>query len=267
LLGGKSAANIAFLVSVVLSLSISALAVSKMLTSPLAMQNYVSVPQLGDRNYPASNGAGNALEERSPSTQDRATEEERSQSSDNADNRASGGLYGGGAGYATDDRLSPAMSQQKPDIVTGIFFSPIYDSSPYILPITWVAVAGTLIWRGKVRSQWCKQGYDYDTFRLLARMKGSPIRVALLTSVSAAARTRAQMAADLDVDWKTIDNHIDVLARNGLVQEIGAFGTCRYYAMTERGKRVLSLLLSLDEDSSADIAADARNNDPKVTMN
>jgi DNA-binding MarR family transcriptional regulator len=62
------------------------------------------------------------------------------------------------------------------------------------------------------------------------------------------------MAEDLDVDWKTIDNHIDVLSKNGLVQEIGAFGTSRYFAMTEHGRRVLSLLLSLDSDGAADTA-------------
>lgn len=163
-------------------------------------------------------------------------------------------------GYASSGGLpdaqvpvEPGSSPSTPQAISdAALYTPVYDSSQYLLPITWGAVAGTLIWRGKVRSQWCKQGYDYDTFRLLARMKGSPIRVALLTSVSRSARTRAELAADLDVDWKTIDNHIEVLSKNGLVQEIGAFGTSRYFAVTERGRRVLSLLLSLDSESAAD---------------
>jgi hypothetical protein len=61
------------------------------------------------------------------------------------------------------------------------FFNPIYDSSPYILLITWGRAAGTvIIWRDKLRSAWCKQGYDYDAFKLFARMGGSPVRVRLL---------------------------------------------------------------------------------------
>jgi len=73
------------------------------------------------------------------------------------------------------------------------FFNPIYDSSPYILPITWGTVAGTVIWRDKLRSAWCKQGYDYDAFKLFARMGGSPVRVKLLNIVAGSARNSLQM--------------------------------------------------------------------------
>lgn len=119
--------------------------------------------------------------------------------------------------------------------------SPIYDYSPYILPLTFGAVAAALIWRGKVRSAWCKQGYDYDTFKLVARMRGSPVRVKLLEAV-ATAKNRLQLANELDVDWKTIDNHIEMLTRSGLVEERLIVGTTRYYVLTEHGKRVLLLL-------------------------
>ena len=171
---------------------------------------------------------------------------------------SSGGLYGpstvpeyssGGYGSGSPTTLAPALSGNSNSFGT-MFFSPLYQSSPYIVPITWGAIAGALIWRGKVRSQWCKHGYDYDTFRLLARMKGSPIRVALLSSVTASAKTRSQLAQALSVDWKTIDNHIDVLAKNRLIQEIGSFGTSRYFAITEHGRRVLSLLLTSGDDNN-----------------
>jgi DNA-binding transcriptional ArsR family regulator len=131
-----------------------------------------------------------------------------------------------------------------------MIYPPLFQSSPYVMPITWAAIIGALIWRGKIRSQWCKQGYDYDTFRLLARMKGSPIRVALLSSLTDSARTRSQLAEALIVDWKTIDNHIDVLAKNRLVQEIGSYGTSRFFAITEHGRRVLSLLMTLEDDNN-----------------
>lgn len=249
----KRVANLALLVSIVLSLSISAMAVSKFLTAASVMEFSVysnpSNPMLSDQNSDtfSSNEGDTALEE-TPSAD----------SNSEASPSSSGGVNAGGAGVPDDGLATPSssVSSQLQNNFAATFYSPIYESSPYILPITWGAVAGTLIWRGKVRSQWCRQGYDYEMFRLLARMKGSPIRVAMLNSASNSARTRAQMAGDLDVDWKTIDNHIDVLSKNGLVQEIGAYGTSRYYAITERGKRVLSLLLSLDTDGAADIACD-----------
>ncbi|MGH9878324.1 MAG: hypothetical protein ACRD5H_11860, partial [Nitrososphaerales archaeon] len=49
-------------------------------------------------------------------------------------------------------------------------------------------------------------------------------------------------------------------SKNGLVQELGAFGTSRYFAITEHGKRVLSLLLSLDSDDVTDITRSLCNN-------
>lgn len=139
--------------------------------------------------------------------------------------------------YSQQDNIDGDLGSQ--------FYSPIYESSSYILPITWGAVAGTLMWRGKVRSAWCKQGYDYDTFRLMARMKGSPIRVKLLSNV-ATAKNRLQLAKELNVDWKTIDNHIELLARNGLIEEKTIVGTYRYYVITEHGRRILALLSALD---------------------
>jgi len=237
----------ALLASIVISLSISTMAISKFLIAPSAMQNFGSL---------SPNMADNALERIPPTGQNEGSGQQSSQpppagSELEQSPGSTSGFYGGGVAESDGRLLIPSATQ---DNLAGALYSPVYESSPYILPITWGAVAGTLIWRGKVRSQWCKQGYDYDMFRLLARMKGSPIRVALLTSVSNSARTRAQMAEDLDVDWKTIDNHIDVLSKNGLVQEIGSFGTSRYFAMTEHGRRVLSLLLSLDSDGTVDTA-------------
>lgn len=117
----------------------------------------------------------------------------------------------------------------------------IYGSSPYILPITWGAVAGTLIWRGKVRSDWSRQGYDYDTFRLVAKMRGSSTRVKLLNLIDSP-KNKLQLAKELQVDWKTIDNHIATLAKNKLVEEKVIVGAARYYVITENGRKILSLL-------------------------
>ncbi|AFU59174.1 MAG: winged helix-turn-helix domain-containing protein [Nitrososphaera sp.] len=123
----------------------------------------------------------------------------------------------------------------------------IYGSSPIILPITWGTVAGTLIWRGKVRSTWSKQGYDYDTFKLLTRMRGSPMRIRLLNAINSSPKNKLQLAKELDVDWKTIDNHIEMLLHSRLVEERTVVGTARYYAITHDGIKVLSLLSNSSE--------------------
>lgn len=124
----------------------------------------------------------------------------------------------------------------------------IYESSPVILPITWGAVAGTVIWRGKVRSKWSRQGYDYDTFRLISKMRGSRMRIRLLNAVSDGRKNKLQLSKELDVDWKTVDNHAEMLLQARLIQESSVVGTARYYSITENGRRVLSLLAAEDDE-------------------
>lgn len=140
------------------------------------------------------------------------------------------------------ERLAPAAEQVQSNFPEDIVTDSIYGSSHVILPITWGAVAGTLIWRGKIRSQWRKQGYDYDTFRLVAKMRGSPTRVRLLNLILSEQKNKLQMARELDVDWKTVDNHIEMLMQTGLVEEKVAVGTTKYYSITENGKKILLLL-------------------------
>jgi hypothetical protein len=118
----------------------------------------------------------------------------------------------------------------------------IYDSSPIVLPITWGAVAGTIIWRGKTRSKWSRQGYDYDTFRLVSKMRGSPTRIRLLNAVRDERKNKLQRAKALDVDWKTGNNHTEMLLQARLIEESGVVGTARYYSITENGRKILSLL-------------------------
>lgn len=180
-------------------------------------------------------------------SQSRSTDEPADESTRESPPAGSGTYGGGSAGLTAppvDDgqlvQQAPSYSSPQADLASA-FYSPIYESAQYILPITWGAVAGTLIWRGKVRSAWSRQGYDYETFRLVARMRGSPVRVRLLNSVTTA-KNRRQLANELDVDWKTIDNHMEILTRSGLVEEKAIVGTTRYYVLTEHGRRILLLL-------------------------
>ncbi|HZT34513.1 MAG TPA: hypothetical protein VFA15_01225, partial [Nitrososphaera sp.] len=155
-----------------------------------------------------------------------------------------GGIRSGGGSS------EPSFSSFQPSLNDGNPLLSLYHSSPYLMPVTWAAFIGALIWRGKIRTAWCSQGYDYETFRLVARMKGSPIRVKLLEAVSSA-KNRQQLANEFLVDWKTIDNHMKALSKNNLVAEIGVIGTARLYALTEHGKRVLALLAEAKGESSA----------------
>lgn len=122
--------------------------------------------------------------------------------------------------------------------------------APFILPVTWGAVAGAVIWRGRVRSQWSRQGYDYDTFRLVAKMRGSATRQKLLEAIKAGSKNKLQLANEMGLDWKTVDNHVEMLINARLVEESGVEGTARYYSITENGRRVLVLLTQGEPEKS-----------------
>lgn len=153
-----------------------------------------------------------------------------------------------------DANSEPSLTSQRPSADALVIADPdagpldhpfakyIYDSSPIILPITWGAVAGTVIWRGKTRSKWSRQGYDYDTFRLVSKMRGSPTRIKLLNAIRDERKNKLQLAKELDVDWKTVSNHAEMLMQARLIEESGLVGTARYYSITENGKKILSLL-------------------------
>lgn len=147
--------------------------------------------------------------------------------------------------YASDPEIQLTITDA--DIVEpGPLDHPVpatlQEYAPFILPITWGAVAGTVIWRGRVRSQWSRQGYDYDTFRLVAKMRGSATRQKLLESIRAGKKNKLQLANELGLDWKTVDNHVEMLLNARLVAEDGMEGTARFYSITENGRRVLLLL-------------------------
>jgi hypothetical protein len=154
-------------------------------------------------------------------------------------------------GYAQE---TPEFTITTTDSAIADSGDPLQDSAPVILPITWGAVAGTLIWRGKVRSQWRRQGYDYDTFRLVAKMRGSATRIEFLNAITETPKNKLQLAKELGVDWKTIDNHIEMLLKNGLVEEKMSIGTSRYYGATKGASRILLLLseTSPTENGSSD---------------
>lgn len=142
----------------------------------------------------------------------------------------------------SDENTNPSTGNEIMVTFNATPLGAIYQSSPILLPISWGTVAAILLWRGRIRSIWSKQGYDYDTFKLIARMRGSPLRVRLLNSISETPKNKLQLAKEFNVDWNTVNNHIEILLRNSLVKETETIGTTKYYVIAENGRKILSLL-------------------------
>ena len=56
---------------------------------------------------------------------------------------------------------------------------------------------------------------------VLTGTRGGPNRVRLLRAVDERPRNENQLAADLDLDYKTVRHHLDVLVDNDIVQSSG----------------------------------------------
>jgi len=118
--------------------------------------------------------------------------------------------------------------------------SVLYAWSPYIAAGSWICFAAVM-WRGHVRKMWQMQGYDYEAFRVFTRMRGSKTRLKILQNLQIP-KNRLQIATELDMHWESIDNHIEVLIRYGLIEEAIAYGTAKYLVITEKGKQLVALL-------------------------
>jgi DNA-binding transcriptional ArsR family regulator len=95
-------------------------------------------------------------------------------------------------------------------------------------------------------------------FKLVAKMRGSPTRQKLLEAVKSEQKNKLQLANELGVDWKTVDNHVEMLLEARLVEERNVIGTARYYSITENGVRVLTLLAESELKGSRKVAGDER---------
>jgi len=87
-------------------------------------------------------------------------------------------------------------------------------------------------------------GLGYDAFRLLARMRGGETRLRMLQLLTVP-RDRFQMAKDLELDWKTVDSHVRILLKYGMIQEKVAYGNVKLYELTVTGTLVLRLMEEL----------------------
>ena len=114
--------------------------------------------------------------------------------------------------------------------------------------ISWVVFGAALIWRGHVRSVWGQSRFSYDTFRLLVKMRGAQTRLKLMRSLNPP-KNKLQLATALEIDWKAVDKHVQVLEKNGLIQAASTSGTATFYEITEKGRSLLQVLEQLNIDT------------------
>lgn len=143
----------------------------------------------------------------------------------------------GGLGGSLGQLLGEAGSAVRENPVLSLFQM----ASLAVAPTSWAVVSGLIVWRGQIRAKWIGHGLDRDVFRLMVRMKGSQNRVAILRAMSSPV-DRNKLAKDLGLDWTTVDHHISILTKYGLVQESLAYGNVRVYHLTNFGTELLKAL-------------------------
>lgn len=117
----------------------------------------------------------------------------------------------------------------------------LYAKSTYIASAAWGLFLLSLFYKGKTKSIWHKNGYDYDLFKMLVKMRGGPIRIKILQSLILP-KNKLQVANEIGFDWRSADSHIETLLKHGLIKEMVSVGTSKYFIITEKGKDVLTLM-------------------------
>lgn len=101
------------------------------------------------------------------------------------------------------------------------------------------------IWRGSIKSKWIENGLCCGVFDLLVKMKGNKTRKMILKSLYVEPKNKHQLSHELSIDWKAVDGHINKLLEYNLLAVVAIVGTCKVYAITQKGKRALEMI---DED-------------------
>lgn len=125
------------------------------------------------------------------------------------------------------------------DIIDELFEF-VYSNS-LLLGITPLGLLGALIWRGTISRTWLVSGFSYHHFELMVKMRGSKTRLEILRALDMP-KTRQMIAEEVNMDWKAVDRHVEVLLKNYLVKEVCSFARVSYYVRSEKGDRLLDLL-------------------------
>jgi len=134
----------------------------------------------------------------------------------------------------------------RPPPIGGIRTQTLFITSAYTALGSWMFIAATLAFKGIVKHLWCRSKLDYEVFKLLVRMRGSPTRTKILRLLEKP-MNRLMLARKLGLDWKAVDRHIKVLEEYGLIQKVNVEKKRgEPYALTDKGKTALELLNKLN---------------------
>ena len=134
----------------------------------------------------------------------------------------------------------------RPPPIGGIRIQTLFTTWAYTALGSWIFIAATLAFKGIVKHLWCKNKLDYEVFKLLVKMRGSPTRVRILRLLEKP-MNRLMLARELKLDWKAIDRHVEVLEKKGLIQRLGMKrGRGEFYILTDMGRTALELLEKLN---------------------
>ena len=136
-------------------------------------------------------------------------------------------------------------------VISSSPLSALKENSLVLAPLSWAAVVGVWVWRGRIRSEWNRNGLSQEVFKLMVKMKGRQNRISILKELSTP-RDRLQLAEGLGLDWKTVDHHVHILLKYGLIHEKSAFGNVKLYELTGLGTLLLNMLEEFDSPESAD---------------
>jgi hypothetical protein len=120
-------------------------------------------------------------------------------------------------------------------------FASFYRLTPYIAPLAWAVFFALAMWKGAIRKLWTARGYDYEAFRIFAKMRGSDARVKILKSLQDP-KSRMQLANELAMHWESVNDHVKILIKYELVRETGSIGTTKYLTISEKGKEIVALV-------------------------
>jgi DNA-binding MarR family transcriptional regulator len=122
----------------------------------------------------------------------------------------------------------------------------ILNVSYIVAPISWTVLSTMWIWRGKTRARWNSSGFNQDSFDLLVKMKGGTTRLKLLDALGSP-KDRSQLAQELEMDWKAVDRHIQLLIKYNFIREDASFGAIKLYILTADGEKLLRLIKDMTE--------------------
>lgn len=142
---------------------------------------------------------------------------------------------------ATDQSVG-ALQSLTSSINNANPFGELYARASFVAaPASWIAVVGVWVWRGRMRTKWQEVGFDREVFKLFMKMKGGGTRVQVLKNLRSP-KDRAQIAQELGLDWRTIDDHVKRLQNHGFIRAKSAYGNVKIYELTAMGNALLGLI-------------------------